>query len=105
MPFGLKDEIVARIHSVFSKFPEIEKALVYGSRAKGNFKSGSDIDLTLLGANIDLKTLNRIELAIDELMLPWTFDISIFNHLDNPDLIDHIKRVGEVFYDAKQLKA
>ncbi|MFW5831739.1 MAG: nucleotidyltransferase domain-containing protein [Prolixibacteraceae bacterium] len=49
MNVGLKDETIQKITSVFEKFPQIEKAILYGSRAKGNFKTGSDIDLTLIG--------------------------------------------------------
>jgi len=71
---------------------------LYGSRAKGNFKNGSDIDLTLKGDNISLTVLNSIVNQIDDLLLPYSFDLSIFNKITNPDLIEHISRVGLVFY-------
>ena len=61
-------------------------------------KKGSDIDLTLIGENLDLTLTNKIETEIDDLLLPYTFDISIFPQLDNSKLIDHINSVGKTFY-------
>lgn len=80
------------------RFEEIEEAILYGSRAKGNHKSGSDIDLSLKGGKLNLKVLNRISLDLDDLFLPYSIDISIYHQIDNPDLIEHIQRVGKVFY-------
>lgn len=102
MKFGLKEETILKITSVFEKFPQIEKAVLYGSRAKGNFKKGSDIDLTLIGENLDLTLINKIENEIDELLLPYTFDISIYHQLDNSELINHIYRVGKTFYQKSK---
>ena len=100
MPFGLKDHIIAQIIGVFTKYPQIDQVILYGSRAKGNYKNGSDIDLTFVGDDLGLKLLNKIELEIDDLMLPFTFDMSLYQDIANPDLIDHISRVGRVFYKA-----
>jgi predicted nucleotidyltransferase len=75
----------------------LEKVILYGSRAKGNYKDGSDIDITLLGKQLTLKTVCALEEALDELYLPYTFDISIFTQIDNDDLIKHILRVGNLF--------
>ncbi len=98
MNFGLKEETILKINSLFERFPQIEKAVIYGSRVKGNFKKGSDIDLILIGENLDLTSINRIETEIDDLLLPYSFDISIYHQLENPDLIQHINRVGKTFY-------
>jgi predicted nucleotidyltransferase len=97
--FGLKESIIKKIISVFSQYPEIEKVLLYGSRAKGNYRNGSDIDLSLIGENLNYSQLSKIEIQIDDLLLPYLFDLSIFSHIDNPDLIDHINRVGIIFYE------
>jgi predicted nucleotidyltransferase len=97
--FGLKEATIIAINSVFSGYSEIEKAMIYGSRAMGNYRNGSDIDLTLLGDSLTYTQLNRIETQIDDLLLPYSVDLSLFNHLDNPDLIEHIKRVGKIFYE------
>ncbi len=98
MKFGLKILTIEKINTVFSQYPEVEKVVLYGSRAKGNFKNGSDIDLTLEGNNLSLSILYKIDNDLDDLLLPYTFDLSIFKHIDNADLIDHIKQVGVVFY-------
>lgn len=99
MKFGLEQEDLQKIQAIFSSFPEVEKAILYGSRAKGNYRPGSDIDLVLIGKKLNLTISNNIELQIDDLLLPYLFDISIFHHILNPDLIDHINRFGQVFYE------
>ncbi len=97
--FGLKESTIQKICAVFARYPQVEQAILYGSRAKGNFKNGSDIDLTLLGGDdLTLKVLYRMMDDLDELLLPYTIDLSIFKHISDPDLIDHIRRVGVVFY-------
>jgi len=96
--FGLCRETIEKINCAFQTFDEIDAAVLYGSRAKGNFKPGSDIDLVLKGKRIDLHLLNKISLALDDLMLPYTFDLSIYHQINTPDLIDHIIRVGKMFY-------
>jgi predicted nucleotidyltransferase len=101
MNFGLKGTTIQKIQEVLAAFPQVHTAVLYGSRAKGNYKNGSDIDLTLKGDNLNLRILNKIEWALDDLYLPYTFDLSAFNQIDNPDLIDHINRIGQVFYERK----
>jgi predicted nucleotidyltransferase len=96
--FGLKQDTINQINQIFSTYPEISKAIIYGSRAKGNYKLGSDIDLTLVGDNINHHQLLEILNKIDDLLLPYFFDLSIFNSLNNPNLIEHIERVGITFY-------
>ena len=96
--FGLDADTLRNIKKVFATLPNLEKVILYGSRAKGNYKDGSDIDITLLGKQLTLKTVYALEEALDELYLPYTFDISIFTQIDNDDLIKHILRVGKTFY-------
>jgi predicted nucleotidyltransferase len=102
MKYGLKDTDIQKIQRVFEAFPEVEKVILYGSRAKGNYKPGSDIDFTLIGNKLDLTITNSIEHKIDDLLLPYLFDISIFEQISNQDLIKHINRVGEVFYEKSK---
>ncbi len=102
MKYGLKDAVVAQIQAVLAQYPPVEKAILYGSRAKGNYKPGSDIDLTLLGGeDLTLHVLYRIMDAIDDLLLPYTFDLSIFRHISDPDVVGQIERVGVVFYESE----
>jgi len=98
LKFGLENIDIQKIQKVFASFPEVEKAILYGSRAKGNYKKGSDIDLCLVGENLNLTIINAISTQIDDLLLPYMFDISIFHQISNADLIDHINRVGKLFY-------
>lgn len=99
MRFGLPDEVSARLRQVFGRHPEIERVVIYGSRAKGNFRAGSDIDLTFEGDAIDLPLMLKIENELDDLLLPYQLDLSLLAHLDDPDLRAHIARVGQVLYD------
>lgn len=96
--FGLKPETLAQIQGVLSGFPELEKAVIYGSRAMGNFRYNSDIDLTLIGKMLGLTELLRIENELDDLLLPYQIDLSLFHQIDNPDLIHHIQEYGKTLY-------
>lgn len=99
MRYGLEEQTIIKIQSIFSQFQEIEKVILYGSRAKGNFKSSSDIDLTVVSKNsISLNDFYDIKNQLDELNLPFTFDVSLWNEIENNDLREHIERVGIVFY-------
>ena len=98
MKFGLAAEDVARIRAVFEKYSPIEKVILYGSRAKGSHRQGSDIDVTLFGP-LTLTILNQIRNDLDDLNLPYTFDLSIYSQIDNADLLEHIRRVGTLFFE------
>ena len=98
LQYGLKEETHEKIKAVFVRYAQVEEVVLYGSRAKGNYKPGSDIDFTLKGEELNLKIMNRISLDLDDLLLPYTFDLSIFSHISNPEFLDHIERVGLVFY-------
>lgn len=99
--FGLKESSIQKINHVFSQYPEIEKAVIYGSRAKGNYRHGSDIDITLFG-HLSLKHLSRISTQLDDLYLPYTIDLSLYNDIDTLALIKHIDQVGKIFYQKKR---
>lgn len=102
--FGLSSDVCHKICQVFTQHPEIEVATLYGSRAKGNFKNGSDIDLTLQGANdLTMDVLYQVMGELDELSLPYTIDLSLYHSVTNPDLIAHVKRVGVEFYRKKAI--
>ncbi len=98
MKFGLDQNTVDKINSFFGQIIQIQKVIIYGSRAKGNFKPGSDIDLTFINSKLDLTSLNKIRSGLDDLNLPYTFDLSVFEEIQSAELIEHIDRVGQVFY-------
>lgn len=97
MKFGLSDAVVNRIRFAFSHVPEIEKVLIYGSRAKGTNRAGSDIDLTIIG-DVSFEQFNRLTAEIDDLNLLYKTDLSLHHHIEDRDLLEHIARVGKVFY-------
>lgn len=99
--WGLTKEEIAGIRDIFSKYQQIESVLIYGSRAMGNFKPASDIDLTLKGKGIDLSLQTKIEFDLDDLMLPYKFDISIYDKITNPEFLNHINSVGKEIYTRK----
>ncbi|MBU0701816.1 restriction endonuclease subunit S [bacterium] len=99
MKYGLTKTTIESICAVFAHFSEIEKAILYGSRAKGNFKTGSDIDLTLFGEALTSDLCSTIASELDDLLLPYTIDLSIFDDLNHAKLREHIERVGVVFYE------
>lgn len=98
---GLSESVIDKISLVFKNFPSIEKAVLYGSRAKGNFRPGSDIDLTLVGPSLTTTDLLKIENELEELLLPYTIDLSLHGQIDNRDLLDHINRVGIEIYNRR----
>ncbi|MBE9070170.1 nucleotidyltransferase domain-containing protein [Leptolyngbya cf. ectocarpi LEGE 11479] len=99
LQFGLKQSTIEQITHVLQQYAEIERTIIYGSRAKGNYRPGSDIDLTLMGQGLTHGHLLQIEQQLDDLLLPYLFDLSIFSHIENPDMIAHIDRVGLLFYE------
>ena len=98
MRFGLEENDILKLQKIFANYLQIESVKIYGSRTKGNYKNGSDIDLTLIGKELNLTIVNTIETQIDDLLLPYLFDISVYHQISNSDLIDHIQRVGQIFY-------
>lgn len=100
MKYGLNDMTIASIREVMSRYTQVERAIIYGSRAKGNYKTGSDIDLTLVGGrDLDLSVLSCIMDDIDDLLLPYSFDISVMHTITDKDVLDHIQRAGKLFYE------
>ena len=98
MSLGLSENTCSTVRQILGRYPQIDKAVIYGSRAKGNYKNGSDIDLTLMGHGLDHKLLLSVAMALDDSDIPYTVDLSLFEQIGNPALREHIERVGVVFY-------
>ncbi len=96
---GLPAVSIKAIQQVFQRYPGIRQAILYGPLAKGNFRPGSDIDLTLKG-DLIYQQLLRIETELDDLLLPYKVDLSLCELLDNPALIERNDWVGKLFYTA-----
>lgn len=101
---GLPASVIKKIIGVFSSFPEIEQVLLYGSRAKGNYREGSDIDLCIRGHKIESSLLSHIEAKLDDLFLPYKIDLALQHDIQNQRLLDHIERMNTVFYRQNNTK-
>lgn len=101
---GLPDDVLERIRGIFCEYPPIHRVVLYGSRAMRTFRPGSDIDLCIDADRLGLTEFLAIENRIDDLLLPWKVDLALMHKIDNPALLEHIRRVGVVFYqsDAKK---
>ncbi|CAO1661473.1 nucleotidyltransferase domain-containing protein [Salinicola sp. LHM] len=97
--FGLPESAIEAIRRVLAECPGIEKVVIYGSRAKGTFRPGSDIDLALYG-DISDDDLSALMNRLDELNTPYLFDIVRYRDIDNEALRDHIIRVGQRFDES-----
>jgi len=101
MEYGLTSRTLNTLNSIFRKYHGIRQVVLYGSRAKGNFRAGSDIDISLkTGDSFTRIDLLRIGNDFDDSDIPYFVDVSIYDKLSNRDLIDHINRVGKVLYQA-----
>lgn len=98
--YGLSDETVKDLCSVFACYDNIEKVLLFGSRAKGNFREGSDIDLALFGKDITFSQILDIKVRIEDLALLYSVDLVNFERCKNHPIGEHILRVGQPFYTA-----
>lgn len=96
--FGLPVTAIEALRNVLRQYPKVTQATVYGSRAKGNFRPGSDLDLCLDGPELTYSDVMRISTALDDLMLPWKMDLSLLSKIDNPELLNHIVRVGKLLW-------
>ena len=95
MKFGLSERHLSIIRSVVSEFPSIASCIIYGSRAKGNYKTGSDIDLALKG-RVSYDVVSKVHYVLnEETVLPYFVDVLSYDLLDSVELKDHIDRVGK----------
>lgn len=98
MHHGLSDSTVKLIVDCFSSFPHLQKVKLYGSRAMGTYRNGSDIDLAVWFDNEDLRQSNHLKMKLEELPTPYKFDVTDYPLLDHTELKDHIDRIGKTIY-------
>jgi uncharacterized protein len=97
--FGLLDEDMVAIKLVLISHPQVEKAYIFGSRAKGNFKNGSDVDIAIKGEELDFDIISQISYSLnEETNMPYKFDVLNYHRIKEPALKEHIDRVGIEFY-------
>ena len=97
--FGLLERDIEFIKKAMGNFQEINKAVVFGSRAIGNYKKGSDVDIAIFGEAITMETLNRLnDILNEEYPLPYFFDLLHYEKLNNEKLRNHIDTFGKEIY-------
>lgn len=102
MSFGLREQDLTEIIAAIAIYPEIEKACIFGSRAKGTFKSGSDVDVAIFGSGITFDTLSSLHSALEDCSsMPYLFDILAYQNITENALREHIDRVGRVIYEKR----
>ena len=99
MKYGLTEKALSLILSELSKYDQIESAVIFGSRAMGNYKLGSDIDLVIYGKGVNHEILNRLSFRLnEELPLPYYFDVLVYHLVESEALKEHINEFGKVIY-------
>lgn len=99
--FGLSEQDLSIIRSILSRNPRIHCALLFGSRAKGTFRRGSDVDLALIGDDLSREDVLDTSLALnEETPLPYRFDVVDRARIENRELVEHIDRVGQELYSS-----
>lgn len=101
MLFGLSALQRADIEKIFQQCPQVQQAILFGSRAKGTQHTRSDIDIALTGAALDRHQLATLRLLFDESAIPFQVDLQLLNEIKSPALLEHIQRVGQVIYQAR----
>ncbi len=91
---GLGEDVTGRLLAIMAGYPEIRQVILFGSRAKGSYRPGSDIDLCLDAPSLTLRQQLEIETRLDDLLLPWKIDLVLMHEIYNPALLDHLRRVG-----------
>ena len=100
--FGLLDRDIKYIIKALEQHDEIEKAIIFGSRAMGNYKKGSDVDIAIIGENVNRSIIYNLEDCLNEVYpLPYFFDIIQYNAITNENLINHIDNEGKILYTKK----
>lgn len=99
MNTGLSPKTIHALESVFKQFDAIDKVVLYGSRALGTYKPGSDIALALFGNQVTPDLIATVAILIDDLLLPYTLDLTAYSSIDNDALREHIDRVGVELFD------
>lgn len=97
MKFGLTEKTYDLLIKTLKSYNEIEKACIFGSRAMGNYKKGSDIDICIYGKSVNEKIISKLNIELNEnLPIPYYFDIVYYDSIENNDLKRHIDEQGKI---------
>lgn len=97
--FGLLERDMDYIIKALINLDEVERAIIFGSRAMGNYKNGSDVDIAIIGENVSHHTISNLDMKLnEEYPLPYFFDILHYNEINNKELLNHIDTMGKELY-------
>lgn len=99
MTFGLTEAQLTQIINIIARFSEVEEAVIFGSRARGNHREASDIDIALKGTNLSTATVNGIAAALDETYLPFFVDVVDYPRITEALFCQRIDSEGVMIYD------
>ncbi len=102
MNIGLSSDVLEQIATVLRQNPAVERAILYGSRAMGTYRSGSDIDMAVAGKDLTFNGLLALMNQLEDLDLLYSFDVQQYEKIQNTDLIDHINRVGICIFSSTE---
>ncbi|GJG68812.1 hypothetical protein PRLR6025_22810 [Prevotella lacticifex] len=100
MQYGLKQQYIDELRAILRDIPGIEEAVLYGSRARGDYGRGSDIDICLKGEQITPSDVVSLKTALYESRIPYFFDVCVWNNIKNEDFKNNIIRDGKVIFEA-----
>lgn len=96
----ISEKLKLELENIFSEYEEIEKVLLFGSRARDDYRVNSDVDICLFGKSITHLILAKVSMDVDELNTPLSFDILSFNEITKVELIDNILKEGIEIYNG-----
>jgi predicted nucleotidyltransferase len=100
--YGIPDSDLHDLLSELKKNSKISEIILFGSRAKGTYRNGSDIDIALKGRKLNLNDILNATLDIDKLLLPYKIDLVIYTRINEPALIEQINRVGVILFKRQK---
>lgn len=100
MKFGIDFSVWEEIIEIFQNYKEVDRLILFGSRAMGTYRPNSDIDLVIFTEGISFRRFLDLKAELDDLGLLYRIDLLDFNRIKNEELKSHIERVGVVIYNS-----
>jgi len=98
--YGLKDEYIQTFLEIIAKFDNVEKVALFGSRATGNHKKASDVDIVIFGENVNAALACAIKFEIEEeTIIPYFFDVIAYQVIKNEKLKEHIDKKSIILWN------
>ncbi|KAB1062022.1 nucleotidyltransferase domain-containing protein [Salibacter halophilus] len=99
MDHGLTQFTIDRIREILGRYPQVQKAILFGDRARGDYGDKTDIELALEGDDIDISLLFMIDNDLVDLLLPYEVDLIRLSRVKNTELKEHIEEEGVSLFE------